>query len=83
MKLTWTEPKKPGPECHYDNTEATTPFGTYLITWKSWKDYPDYCVDFQADFVTVGSSLDDAKEAAQTDFDKRLALCADQQDMVK
>lgn len=72
MKLTWTEPQAPGPDCPYDNTEAETPFGRYQITWKSWKDYPGFCIEFQNDFVTVESTLDDAKEAAQNDFDKRL-----------
>jgi hypothetical protein len=76
IKLTWTEPKKPGPDCHYDNTEAETPFGVYLITWKSWKNYPDYCIDFQSEFVGAGSTtLDDAKSAAQIDFEERLKAC--------
>lgn len=72
IKLTWTEPKAPGPDCAYDNIEAPTPFGTYLVTWKSWKDYPGYCIDFQADFVGTADTLDSAKDAAQMDFETRL-----------
>lgn len=76
MKLVWSEPRKPGPDCHYDNTEAQTPFGTYQITWKSWKDYPGFNIDFQGNYVMTYDTLDEAKEAAQADFDERRARCA-------
>lgn len=75
MKLSWTEPKPPGGKSHYDHVEAKTPFGTYMITWKSWKDHGDYCIEFGGDFLTVGNDLPDSKETAQKDFEKRLVAC--------
>ncbi len=77
-QLSWTEPKPPGGSSRYDHVEAETPFGTYMITWKSWKDHGDYCIEFGAsgmEFVTVASDLAEAKEVAQKDFEKRLAGC--------
>ncbi len=73
--FSWTIPKPPGDGCHYDNTKATTPFGDYVITWKSWKDHGDYCIEFNGEFLTVANDLPDAKDAAQKDFEKRLAEC--------
>lgn len=75
MQLTWTDPSKPNDSCPYDHMRADTPFGEYLITWKSWKDYPDYGIDFQDNYVSFASSLEEAKDAAQADFEKRLAAC--------
>lgn len=76
--LLWTDPKPPGGKSHYDHVEAETPFGTYMVTWKSWKDGGDFFIEFGAgamEFVTVASNLAEAKEVAQKDFEKRLAAC--------
>lgn len=73
QKLVWTDPKKPGPGCSYDNMEAQTPFGKYLITWKSWKDRPSYAIEFQDGYVASENSLADARDAAQADYEKRIA----------
>jgi len=75
VQLIWTEPSKPNNACPYDHTTAETPFGEYLISWKSWKDYPGYGVDFCENYVAFGDTLEEAKNLAQADFDRRLAAC--------
>lgn len=80
MKLEWTEPTKPnGNDSFYNHVSAETPFGQFVITWKSWKDYPQFDVDapFEwSDGAYGHSSLDYAKRAAETEFARRVALCA-------
>lgn len=44
--LSWSEPSGPNSLCRYDHVIAETAFGNIYITWKSWKDYPDYTVEF-------------------------------------
>lgn len=75
MQLTWTDPSEPNEACPYDHTKAETPFGAYLIEWKSWKDYPGYSVELRDEFIATGDSLEEAKELAQADFDRRLTAC--------
>ena len=43
--LKWTDPAPPGKDCPYDHVIAETPFGRFLLTWKSWKDDPGYGFD--------------------------------------
>jgi hypothetical protein len=38
LKLDWSAPAPPNSECSYDHTVAVTPFGRFLLTWKSWKE---------------------------------------------
>ena len=45
VRLIWTEPAPPGNGCYYDHAIAETPFGRFLLTWKSWKDDPGYGFD--------------------------------------
>lgn len=70
--LEWTEESSPNESCPYDHTQALTPFGYYRITWKSWKDYPSYGVDFGEEYIVEGNTLSLAKEAAQADYDRRV-----------
>ena len=44
-KLAWSENKKPNDSCHYDHCTAKTPFGNFLLTWKSHKADPNYGFD--------------------------------------
>lgn len=62
----WSDPSPPNDFCHYDHCFASVPFGTMRIEWKSWKDYPNYCLYFDAGETFIGSfdSLDRAKSHA-------------------
>ena len=62
----WSDPSPPNDFCPYDHCSAKAPFGTMRIEWKSWKDYPGYCLYFDAGETFIGSfdSLDRAKEHA-------------------
>lgn len=74
--LEWSPAEEPNGESPYDHTRAKTPFGDYLITWKSWKDFPSYDVEFQEIYRTSRNLLRDAKVAAQEDYDSRIELAA-------
>ena len=62
----WSDPSPPNDFCPYDHCSANVPFGTMRIEWKSWKDYPGYCLYFDAGETFIGSfdSLDQAKSHA-------------------
>lgn len=70
--LEWPDPSKPDKSCSYDHVRAETMVGTYLITWKSWKFEAGYVVELGNEFVTTGCDLNNAKEKAQADFNKRI-----------
>ena len=58
--------------CGYDNWVGETPFGRILITWKSWKDFPEACVDeFPGGFEDYGDP-DDVKDECEAEFRRRL-----------
>jgi hypothetical protein len=73
--LQWTESMPPNNECHYDHCIAETPFGRFLITWKSWKDYDSPTVDETpwGDWYSAFNSVDEAKAACQQGMNERLA----------
>ena len=57
--------------CGYDNWVGETPFGRILITWKSWKDFPEACVDeFPGGFEAYGDP-DDVKDECEAEFRRR------------
>lgn len=76
-ELDWTDPAPAGLEIPYDHVTAQTPFGRVLITWKSWKDYPDYAVEETTwgDYFGSASSLEAAKAIAEAEYHKRLMEC--------
>ena len=90
MILQWTENRPPCAGCPYDHCIAETPFGRFLITWKSWKEYDSPTVDetpweYSCDksgsdlfdpWCAAFDSVDEAKAACQQAMDVRLALCA-------
>lgn len=43
--LVWTDDLPACEEVRYDHCMAQTPFGRILITWKSWKEYPEPTID--------------------------------------
>lgn len=89
MILQWTENRPPCAGCPYDHCIAKTPFGRFLITWKSWKEYDSPTVDgtpwddscYESDkdlfdpWCAVFDSVDAAKVACQQAMSERLALC--------
>ena len=63
-------------ECGYTNWLGITPFGRILITWKSWKDFPEASVDeFPGGFEACGDP-DDVKEECELEFAKRFRIAA-------
>lgn len=73
-QLVWTEPAGPMPGCLYDHTTAETPFGRFLITWKSWKQHDCPGVDETpwGDFFGSWSTAEQAQKACEAEFEKRL-----------
>ena len=82
-KLVWTEPAAPNDSIRYDHIIAETPFGRFLITWKSWKPYHYYCVDeapwgegiYSLGIYSEGNSLEDAKAACELQWKIHLKDC--------
>jgi hypothetical protein len=64
--MNWTEPKPPIKDtCFYDHVECDTPLGRCLITWKSWKKYPDYDVAIGGINIGHCSTLEESKQLAE------------------
>jgi hypothetical protein len=65
--LEWSKDAGPNSGCHYTHTQAETPFGRMLITWKGWKDYPSFALD-ESPFgprSLSSSTADAAREEAE------------------
>lgn len=61
LPLLFGPPKEPDSTCGYNYCIAETPDGIHRIEWKSWKDYPGYCIyDPHIDFVGVEDTLEEA-----------------------
>jgi hypothetical protein len=73
--LQWTENMPPCEDCRYDHCTAETPFGRFLISWKSWKQFDSPTVDETpwGDWYGAFNSVDEAKAACQKEMDERLA----------
>jgi hypothetical protein len=73
--LRWTDNAPPSEDCRYDHCTAETPFGRFLISWKSWKQFDSPTVDETpwGDWYGAFDSVDEAKAACQEEMDKRLA----------
>jgi hypothetical protein len=76
--LVWSENFKPNDYCRYDHCIADTPFGEFLISWKSWKDYPSFSIDEAPgdhDKYSCYFSLDAAKQECDDFWLKTLNNC--------
>ena len=77
--IKWHEPKKPDETCSYDYLIGETPFGNILITWKSWKDYPNFEVD-EPEWLAHNChtiTLDETKEWCEQEYEARIrTACA-------
>jgi hypothetical protein len=76
--LTWTPDSPPTEQVRYDHTQAETPFGRFLITWKSWKEYDSPTIDEapwsdHGDYTASHFSVADAKAWCESEYRKRLA----------
>lgn len=81
-KLAWSENKKPNDNCRYDHCIAKTPFGNFLLTWKSYKEDPNYGFDYGFDDTPWGeaeyggwSTVDEAKAWAEATFLEKIKEC--------
>lgn len=78
VSLEWTDPSEPNDECNYNHTKAETPFGCFLLTWKGWKNYPDYGFD-ETPWGEVEyhgwPTVEDAQEWASQEMGRRIAAC--------
>jgi hypothetical protein len=69
LKLNWTEPQEANYAVSYNHVKASTAFGDILITWKGWKEYPEYFIEeHPINDYYCGSTLADAKAHAETLF---------------
>ena len=82
MCLVWSENFPPNQNCSYDHCYSETPFGRFLMTWKSWKSAPwqDMGITFDetpwCEFFCSGwATLEEAKADAQLEFNKRVNQC--------
>lgn len=77
--IEWSDVQKPSNGINYDHCIGYTPLGEFVITWKSWKERPDY--DIEVTPFTVGNvftpyySLEDAMDACQEYFNGMLGHC--------
>lgn len=70
--LTWSGPASPNAEFLYDHVFAESALGRYSVEWKSWKEYDDYGVYIDGEFMTAKYTLEEARAAAQADYEARI-----------
>ena len=79
LKLNWSEPAAPNKECWYDHIIAETPFGRFLLTWKSWKGLGYGGLGFDetpwGDTANLAfETLEEAKSWASAELARRIAF---------
>lgn len=76
--LQWTPPQPPSGlgegKCPYDHCTAETPFGKFLITWKSWNpcDLPTVDETPWGDWFGAFDDVEAAQQACEDEYRKRL-----------
>src|SRR5690348_6634738 len=60
----WSEHKSPNTVSHYDHVTWSTPLGTFIIEWKSWKGSPDFGIELNGEYVGTEYDLNTAKSKA-------------------
>lgn len=76
--IEWSEFLAPNPSCRYSHVIGKTPFGDFLITWKSWDDIPRYEVEESPCEQSIGKEefcLIDAKHICEDEYNKCLRSC--------
>jgi hypothetical protein len=78
MPLRWSEDRPADDSVRYDHCFADTPFGRFLLTWKSWKSEPWQDLQLVFDetpwgevWCTGWDTPEGARKAAQEEFDRR------------
>lgn len=78
LKISWTISSPPNENCPYNHTIAETPFGRFLLTWKAWKEDPDYGFD-ETPWGKVEyhgwNTAEEAKEWAEKEMTRRCEAC--------
>jgi hypothetical protein len=78
VRLAWSAPAPPCEECRYDHTRAETPFGTFLLTWKGWKEYdsPGFDETPWGDVIYNGwNTVEEAQAWAESEMERRIKEC--------
>lgn len=75
--LVWSENFKPNNVCSYDHCIAATPFGKFIISWKSWAEYPRFSIDRAPGYDPYARyfSLEEAKQECAEHWLKTLNNC--------
>ncbi len=78
-QINWSEELQPDKECMYTHVHGDTPFGQCVISWKGWKDNPDFEIESGVfgPYSEVYSFLEGAKAAAQHRFESLVNACID------
>ena len=85
VRLAWSAPAPPCEECRYDHTRAETPFGTFLLTWKGWKEYdsPGFDETPWGEVVYNGwNTVEEAQAWAESEMERRIKECLAHNDKV-
>lgn len=78
--LVWSPDLPPGRGAPYNHCVADTLMGRFLITWKGWKEDPDYDVDetpWGLPFRGAWSSAAEARAACEAEFARRIMGCVE------
>ncbi len=80
MNIKWSKELKPANDCMYTHTYGDIPFGRCAISWKGWKEHPD----FELEGGVLGSStlhqtLAMAKAVALEIFESLVSDCLKEQ----
>jgi len=75
--IEWADPLPCDSDVRYDHVYGECPLGRFLITWKSWKDYPGYCIDETPwnEWGGVADTLDEAKQMAWDKYSELVGAC--------
>lgn len=75
--IEWSEELEAnGRDSNYNHVKGTCPIGTFIITWKGWKDYPSYDVESSvADIHISGNSLEEVKKLCEEYYASKVLDC--------
>jgi hypothetical protein len=62
--MKWSDILPPNPKIPYSHVLCDTPLGLCEITWKHWKEFPDYGICINGAFIGGSNTLEGAKQMA-------------------
>jgi hypothetical protein len=65
MVLNWSEEQEPNNEIRYNHISAETPLGIASIEWKGWKNFPDFSVFINGEYIDSCGTLAGGKIRVQ------------------